>query len=213
MAVSQVYVRDNKVVPPLTPLSCLDCKTQLYGERHTSLPNWFPHQPRQSRQAPRSPSWEGPPSWLPVPPLTWRSGLPLFLSEPAAWEGPMSLILPGEAAGHLGFPALITHTGSAQALPPPRWHLSSHGWEPGLGKIRPGPVVSVPVGQLGPRTTSTICTRVAWLGEPGQSQVPKLGRHRTEKTRWKLDDNLGRGYKSLRSYSKKKSHPVPELWA
>ena len=168
LAASQVNVRDNKELPPLTSLSCLDSTTQPYGETHNSLPNRFPQQPRQSRQALRSPDWEGPLSWLPVPPLTWRGGLPLLLSEPAAWEGLMSLILPGKAGGHLRFPAAIPHTSSAQALPPPRWPLSSHGREPSLVKIWPGPVASVRARQPGPRMMSTICTCVAWLGEPGR---------------------------------------------
>lgn len=127
LAVSQGYVRDNKVLPPLTPLSCLDFETQLYGETHKSYPTGFPNSHARAGRPQGAPAWEGPPSWLPVPPLTWHGGLPLLLSEPAAWEGLMSLILPGEAAGHLRFPAPITHTSSAQALPPPRWHPSSRG--------------------------------------------------------------------------------------
>lgn len=168
LAASQVNVRDNKELPPLTPLSCLDSTTQPSGETHNSLPNRFPQQPHQSGQALRSLDWEGPLSRLPVTPLTWRGGLPLLLSEPAAWERLLSLIPLGEAGGHLRFPAAIPHTSSAQALPPPCWPLSSRGGEPSSGKIRHGLVVSVRARRPGLHMTSTICTCVAWPGEPGQ---------------------------------------------
>lgn len=70
LAAPQVNVRGNKGLSPLISHSCLDCKTQPYGETHRSLTNRFPQQPHQSGQAPRSPGWEGPFCWLPVPSLT-----------------------------------------------------------------------------------------------------------------------------------------------
>lgn len=210
LAVSQVYVRDNKVLPPLTPLSCLDCKTQLYGETHKSLPNRFPQQPRQSRQAPRSPSLGGPtllaasaPSdlarWPPSPPV-WTCCLGgADVTNPARGSCRPPQV-PSTDYPH----QLCTGPASSPLAPLQLWL-----------RARLGEDTAWPSGECPSRATWPTHDKyhlhscsLARRARP-KSQVPKLGRQRTEKTRWKLDDNLGRGYKSLRSYSKKKSHPVP----
>lgn len=43
LAASQVNVRVNKELPPLTPPSRLYCKTQPYWETHQAYPTGFPH--------------------------------------------------------------------------------------------------------------------------------------------------------------------------
>lgn len=87
LAASQINVRGNKELPPLTQLSCLDCKTQPYGETQGSSPSRFPIRPQGA--------WLGRLTLLAASALSDpASGLPLFLSEPAAWVGLMSVIPP-----------------------------------------------------------------------------------------------------------------------
>lgn len=87
LAASQINVRGNKELPPLIPLSGLDCKAQPYGETQGSSPSRFPIRPQGA--------WLGRPTLLAASaPSDPASGLPLFLSEPAAWVGLMSVIPP-----------------------------------------------------------------------------------------------------------------------
>lgn len=79
---------------------------------------------------------------------------------------------------------------------------------PAVGR-KPSPVVSVPARRPGPRMTSAICTGVDWHREPGLRAKAQSWVSKGQERPWKLDDELRIGHKSLRSYSKKKSHPVP----
>lgn len=83
----------RSLLPPHFP--AWTARASLTG-KHTELTEQVSPRATPERAGPKEPQLGGPPSWLPVPPLTWRGGLPLLLSEPAAWEGLRPLIPRGK---------------------------------------------------------------------------------------------------------------------